>query len=395
VFNVASGRPFGEPLQIHSAFAYPGAFLPGNRLLTFGADEAAVWKLDSSVPTLETDLRGHTGGPPLTENGAHGQFTPDGAEIVTVGVGDKRVLVFDAATGKPRGSLLDRRVATESYLAFSPSRRIIAAGGLDGSFTLWDRASGRELSHVKTAGASQTLLAWDPHRPVLVTSDPPDSIRFWDVSDPRHPVGRRSLTAPTGLVWFSPDGRLLAVADGASVTATVFDVATGKKLLTTGGGTDLNGVGFTPDSRTLAIGIFEINGGKVLLYDTATWRHRTLILPYGPNGLAFVDGGARFVTSSFEVGGRVDLWDTATLQPVGEPLSITTADGYSAVANPRGTKVVFGSWQGVTPVLDVDPHSWQRTACRIAGRNLTRAEWAQYLPGQTYRATCPQWPASH
>lgn len=69
VFEVPSGRPIGEPLQIHSAFAYPGAFLPGNRLLTFGADEAAVWKLDSSVPTLETDLRGHTGGPrsPTTE----------------------------------------------------------------------------------------------------------------------------------------------------------------------------------------------------------------------------------------------------------------------------------------------------------------------------------------
>jgi hypothetical protein len=32
-------------------------------------------------------------------------------------------------------------------------------------------------------------------------------------------------------------------------------------------------------------------------------------------------------------------------------------------------------------------------ACHLAGRNLTRAEWNQYLPGQPYQTTCPQWPA--
>ena len=31
-------------------------------------------------------------------------------------------------------------------------------------------------------------------------------------------------------------------------------------------------------------------------------------------------------------------------------------------------------------------------ACHTAGRNLTRAEWAQYLLGQEYRKTCEQWP---
>src|SRR5207245_10772856 len=138
-----------------------------------------------------------------------------------------------------------------------------------------------------------------------------------------------------------------------------------------------------PDRRTLAAGIGEVNGvGTAVLYATTTWHRRTLILPYGPTGIAFVDGGARFVTLSILAGGRVDLWDTATLQPVGEPMTLTTGDNYSAAANGRGTKVVFGSFQGVTPVLDVSPSSWQRTACRLAGRNLTRAEWNQYFAGQ-------------
>jgi tetratricopeptide (TPR) repeat protein len=31
-------------------------------------------------------------------------------------------------------------------------------------------------------------------------------------------------------------------------------------------------------------------------------------------------------------------------------------------------------------------------ACRTAGRNLTRAEWERYFPGQEYRKTCPNLP---
>ena len=47
----------------------------------------------------------------------------------------------------------------------------------------------------------------------------------------------------------------------------------------------------------------------------------------------------------------------------------------------------------VNPLLwNADPADWVRTACTIAGRNLTRAEWRQYLPSRPYRSTCPQWP---
>ena len=46
-----------------------------------------------------------------------------------------------------------------------------------------------------------------------------------------------------------------------------------------------------------------------------------------------------------------------------------------------------------TNVWDLDVHHWEQAACRIAGRNLTRAEWHQYLPDQPYQCTCPQWAA--
>ena len=113
----------------------------------------------------------------------------------------------------------------------------------------------------------------------------------------------------------------------------------------------------------------------------------------------FFNGGERFATASLTTpqGGSgtnawVDLWDTATLQPVGERLNLPTPDAFLARANANGTKITVGSYDGNVVVVDVDPNSWQRTACRIAGRNLTRAEWTQYLPGRPYHATCTRWP---
>ena len=45
-----------------------------------------------------------------------------------------------------------------------------------------------------------------------------------------------------------------------------------------------------------------------------------------------------------------------------------------------------------TLVWDLDMASWADVACQAAGRNMTRQEWAQFLPHDPYRATCAQWP---
>jgi hypothetical protein len=92
----------------------------------------------------------------------------------------------------------------------------------------------------------------------------------------------------------------------------------------------------------------------------------------------------------------------ATLQPIGDPLPAGALSGQLAgggwgwllEATPDGKRFLT---QEVGPTLgpvlwDADPADWAATACRIAGRNLTRAEWDQYFHGRPYRVTCPQWP---
>ena len=43
-------------------------------------------------------------------------------------------------------------------------------------------------------------------------------------------------------------------------------------------------------------------------------------------------------------------------------------------------------------IWNLDTSTWYDIACRAAGRNMTRNEWAQFGPSDTdYRATCSRY----
>jgi hypothetical protein len=144
---------------------------------------------------------------------------------------------------------------------------------------------------------------------------------------------------------------------------------------------------------------------QVVMRDVATGAPRaTLSLPYGPavGGLAFVRGGAWLMTTEFgainsrnpPASTRVDLWDAATLQPIGDPLTVP-ADAAFLWPNGSGDKLGSGSDfnKGLPLVWNMDLATWEATACQVAGRNLSQSEWKQYRAGHPYRMTCSQWPA--
>ena len=47
--------------------------------------------------------------------------------------------------------------------------------------------------------------------------------------------------------------------------------------------------------------------------------------------------------------------------------------------------------EGIT-LWNMDLESWKQRACQIANRNLTLAEWGQYLGSLPYQRTCPNLP---
>jgi WD40 repeat protein len=131
-------------------------------------------------------------------------------------------------------------------------------------------------------------------------------------------------------------------------------------------------------------------------------------LPVGPphaahtsdvNKLIFSPSGKLLASASDDY--TVILWDGETGQPVSPPLS-----GHgSALSGGAFSSAVYGlaftpdeqtlasASQDAIILWDLSLESWQDHACQRANRNLTPVEWATYLPGQPYRATCPGVPS--
>ena len=86
--------------------------------------------------------------------------------------------------------------------------------------------------------------------------------------------------------------------------------------------------------------------------------------------------------------GKLRLWDVVTRKLIGAPLPGSTTSG-SVSFFPDGKHVlgVFSSGTGI--LWNVDPAAWKAKACSVARRNLTHAEWTEFLGGRSYRNVCP------
>ena len=382
-----------------------------------------MWRYADTTPPLATRLCCHTGE-------ASARFTPDGSEVVTSGAGDGQLLRWRARDGRPLGALLDEprppRVSgpVGPSLAFSSDADVLAMGQADGTVDFWNRTTGRLLTTLPTGqGGGQIRVDWSPTAPVLATTAPDRSVVLWDVSDPRRPTATARLRAGgdaggiTNFLTFSPDGRIIVAANGGvfEATLTFIDAAHGHVLRQVRVRDNLGDVAFSADSKTLAVG----GGLGATLIDVARGETIATRVTDGTSSITFANGGRWLVTVGWPTealgicipqGGPCDrttppsatleLWDAESLHRIGEPITVIGPFPFDASVNPDGTKVVTSEFVvsnspvDTAPILwELDPERWAELACEIAGRNLTRDEWADYLPGRDYRTTCAEWPA--
>lgn len=155
-------------------------------------------------------------------------------------------------------------------------------------------------------------------------------------------------------------------------------------------------VAFSPDGKTLASGDA---GGTVQLWDAVTRQPVGLPLisgqaggvgsvPFSPDGKTLAVGNAD---------GTVQLWDVAIRQRIGG-----TFTGHGSIVNsvafsPDGKTLASGSedqsvrlWNVAKPSQNLaEVTNLVQYLCTLAGRSLTRSEWAQYVPNLPYQADCP------
>jgi len=415
VFDLDERRQTGALIRLEFPDV-PISFLPDGRLLTSGPDALGVWRLGTTYPPYAKTLAGHTG---VT----YGQLIAGTHYALTTGEEDHRLLSWDITTGALRGPLLAGEA--REFSAVSPDGSYIAAPTIDrGATGIWDAGTGERVATFDGGRGDDQVALWSPAGDLVATmAAADDTVRVWDVTDPRHPALVQRLTVENATIpaanaslygSFSRDGRLLATVDAPQFipdatsrtsTITVFDIATGHTMWSKRVPGPVSQAAFSPDGATLATkhGDIIVGPSYVTLWDTADGTARgELDVPGGGFGVEFLRGGDTLITT-----GRTDaenrrgnptqtasaqLWDLTTLQTIGEPLPLSPRMGGYIFRDADGTTAVIGTIDGVAVVWNVDPEHWESLACTIAGRNLTPAEWDQYLTGHPYRATCPQWP---
>jgi WD40 repeat protein len=195
-------------------------------------------------------------------------------------------------------------------LAWSGDGERLAAVGNDGSATIWDRKTAKELRRL---GGRVRFVSLDQTGRRITLSADNGTVTLWDTGGS---PARRFFGPIQGLFnyrqpAFSPDGRQLALAVEKTVAA-IHDAATGLELHRLGGHQDfVSAVVWSPKGDVLATGSRD---GTVRLWDPATGNQTAnLDADDHVEGLQWQADGTRIaaVTSRGSGTGQVRIWDVA------------------------------------------------------------------------------------
>ncbi|MDO0934774.1 hypothetical protein QQY66_24970 [Streptomyces sp. DG2A-72] len=353
-------------------------------------------------------------------------MSPDGRTLATVrrtgdtyrfelrDTRDNRLLRTLPATPLPGSRDPSRRRVlpedTLPLLAFSPDGKAFAyavsAPGHEASpqrLTIWDVPQGRarttlDLTTKTSAGAVITIALGPDARTLQLTRTPAVgelSNETWDLA--RH----RRTAVLTGLssshLAVRPDGGLLA---GDNRTAALPGGRSTPRDLVKGD--EISALAFAPDGSRLMAGD---QTGRVALWDgEVRQREGTLpnVFPALPEGMAdaIIDDTSEAVSAlavsadgrTLAVGGEagsLQLWDIATHQPLGGPLT-TPGDGIDTVAFDADSGTLYaGSAHVPLQRYTIDPSKAVESVCaRTGGNGLTRTEWRTYVTDVPYRKVC-------
>jgi eukaryotic-like serine/threonine-protein kinase len=230
----------------------------------------------------------------------------DGSLLATGGA-DKKVKIWDLATGKVRFTL-EGHGELIGGLAFAPDGKLLASGSADGTVRLWDPATGEAVKNLVRRRGPVRCVAFAPDGQTVAAGHANGEVVLWDV-----PKGseRKVLTDHAKSVYsvaFAPSGVVLASGSDDG-TVRLWDPADGSLVAILPGQDGLvRGVAFSPDGRTLAA---AANG--VRLWDVETRLERAALPapPFPLQSAAFSPDGRRLFTGTYSKG-MVIVWDGAS-----------------------------------------------------------------------------------
>jgi WD40 repeat protein len=338
LWDAASGKAIGPPLEGHTASVSCVAFSPDACRIVSGSEDNTLRLWDAaSGKAIGPPLEGHTAPVSCVA------FSPDACRIVS-GSEDNTLRLWDAASGKPIGTPIKGHTGSVNSVAFSPDGRRFVSGSEDKTLRLWNAASGKPSGPpLQGHRDSVNSVAFSPDGRRLISGSDDNTLKLWNAAS-RKPIGEplEGHTKPVVSVAFSPDGWRI-VSGSCDSTLRLWDAASGKPIdcPLLGHERCVQSVGFTPDCRRV---VSSSEDKTIRLWNAASVRPIGLPLPsYSDQVLTVAFSPEGRLIGSGSSDNTLRLWDAAS----GKPISFRYL-GYGGRINsvsfsPDGLCIVFGS----------------------------------------------------
>jgi WD40 repeat protein len=351
----------------HSNVVKAIAFSPDGTWLASASDDSTIKLWDVASGRLLRTLVGHT------MQAIAVAITPKG-QVVSAS-GDNTIKIWEAETGRLLRSIkcceeIGYGFTSLDRLWLSPDGQSIYANATL-AIIKWDIATGaRQKKYASKGGAFGTFAVSPDGRLLAITQigknyrpgkPIPDDIQIIDAATGRVLKTFQAHFNSARALAFSPDSRLIA-STGGDKTAKIWDVATGRLLLTLAQTGEPMAVAFSPDGKRLVSGdsdgakFWDVASGQLLLTaDTATYAWS---LNFSPDGALLASAGTF---------GDINLVDAVKGKPVREPFGMVKA----GIGDVNITSGDNGEWLAVGPeglaVWDAVSGQPKRNAVRDLG----------------------------
>ena len=327
LWDTATGQPIGQPMTGNTDHAVTIlAFSPDGSRIVSGCD------FEDSVQLWDT-ATGQSVGSPFTANAV--AFNADGTQLVS-GSGDHTIRRWDSATGQPIGQPMT--LPGLSRMAFNPDgTRLVSGVHSSDTVRLLDTATGKSVGQPMKGHADYVAsIAFSPDGTRIVSGGGEDdtTIRLWD-SATGEPIGQ-PMTGHEDMVSslaFSPDGTQIVSGSGDD-TIRLWDAATGEPIgqPITGHTRSVNSVAFSPDGTRIASGSWTEPSGSGMRPRAGPSASRSA----ATRALYYLWRSAPTAPASPPAADdTIRLWDAATGQPIGPPITAHTGSVNSRGVQPR------------------------------------------------------------
>jgi WD40 repeat protein len=319
----------------------------------------------------------------MTHNGWVTQLvvSSDGKYIASA-TDDFTAYIWETATGEEVARMVYEDEVNAA--AFSANSKDVVLASDDGTVRVWEATTGKEVVRMNHNDYVKSV-AFSPNGKYIVSGSWDNTVRVWEAATGKE-IARMTHDDWVNAVAFSPDGKYVASAS-EDTTIRVWEATTGKEITRMSYDSLMYLVSFSPDGKYVVsagddptVRVWEAATGK----EIARMTHDDLV-----NTFTFSSDGRYIVSGSNDKTARV--WEVAT----GKEIARKIHDGIvsTVVFSPNGTYIVSGSWDDTARVWMWQPDRLIANACAYVPRNLTRAEWQQYIgEALPYQAVCPNLP---